>query len=122
MADNFEKLAVWKKAHELVIEVYRLTKNFPSEEKYSLTDQVRRSAASVPTNIVEGNERQGKKEYLQFLYIAKGSLIETRYHLLLAKDLGYLKPGDYDSISSKSLEVAKMLNGLINFIKSSAPL
>ncbi len=118
MADKFEKLNVWKKSHEFVIEIYKITKKFPPDEKYSLVDQIRRSALSVPTNIVEGNERQGKKEFLQFLYTAKASLMETRYHLLLAKDLNYITPDEYQVLHAMSLEIAKMINGLISFLKS----
>lgn len=97
-----------------------LLKIFHFRKNTRLWIKFRRSVASVPTNIVEGNEHQGKKEFLQFLFIAKGSLIETRYHLLLAKDLGYLKLKEYKLLHDKSLEVAKMLNRLIKFLKTSS--
>ena len=92
---HWKDLKVWEKAHNLVLEVYRITSRFPKEELYALTTQLRRSSASVAANIVEGQSRNTTKEYLQFLYNARGSLEETRYHLLLAKDLEYLTIDKY---------------------------
>ncbi|WP_299017540.1 four helix bundle protein [uncultured Polaribacter sp.] len=83
-------LQVWKLAHQLTLDVYQVSSNFPSSEKYGLISQVRRSASSVPTNIIEGQGREYKKEFIQFLYIAKGSLEEANYQLFLAKDLRYI--------------------------------
>lgn len=116
--NRFEKLEVWKKAHKFVIEIYKITSKFPKNEKFSLTDQLRRSASSIPTNIVEGNEREGKKEYLQFLYTAKGSLAESKYHLLLAKDLGYISEQEFRLTTETGNEIGKLLNGLISYLKS----
>ena len=116
--DRFEKLEVWKKAHRFVLDIYKVTSKFPKDEKFSLTDQLRRSSSSVPTNIVEGNERQGKKEYIQFLYTAKGSLAESKYHLLLAKDLGYINEEKYRVLTNNGDEIGKLLNGLISYLKS----
>lgn len=118
MENSFEKLKVWQLSHKLTLEIYRLTDSFPSSEKFSLVDQIRRSASSVPTNIVEGNERKTKKEYVQFLYTSKGSLAETRYHLLLAKDLGYISVEKYNSLISIAIEVSKMLSALIKYLRS----
>lgn len=105
-------------AHQLVLDIYKLTKNFPNEEKYSLVDQIKRSSSSIPTNIVEGNERKTKNEYIQFLYIAKGSCAETKYHLLLSKDLGYISQINYQDLNNKTIEISKMLSSLINYLKS----
>lgn len=116
--DNFRKLKVWQKAHKLVIAVYKITKAFPKEEKFRLVDQLCRSASSIPANIVEGNTRRSGKEYLQFLSLAKASLEETKYHLLLAKDLDYLTTKDYRNLIEKCNEVGKMLSGLIKAIKA----
>ncbi|MFA6518262.1 MAG: four helix bundle protein [Candidatus Shapirobacteria bacterium] len=116
--NSFENLRVWQLSHQLTVEVYKATKTFPPEEKYSLTDQVKRSSSSVATNIVEGNERQTKKEYIQFLYTSKGSLAETKYHLLLAKDLGYIKILEYNHLIEMSNQIGKMLNSLIKYLKS----
>lgn len=118
MNNRFENLEVWKKAHEFTLYVYKVTKNFPSEEKYSLVDQLKRAASSVPTNIVEGNERNSNKEFIQFLFTAKASLAESKYHLYLAKDLGYLNASDYEKLLVLSNEVGKMINGLITYLKS----
>jgi four helix bundle protein len=79
-------LEVWKLAHQLTIDVYKITQTFPKTEQFGLVSQVRRSVSSIPTNIIEGQARQYKKEFIQFLYIAKGSLEETNYHLYLSKD------------------------------------
>ena len=83
-----------------------------------MVDQITRSASSVPANIAEGQARQTTKEYIQYLYNARGSLEETRYHLLLAKDLDYLSQEDYDNLEKKSEEVSKMLNGLLKSLQS----
>lgn len=119
MEDNkFEKLKVWKLAHEMVLEIYKSTKNFPMEEKYSLVDQIKRSSSSIAANIVEGNERKTKKEFVQYLYQAKGSCAETKYHLLLSRDLGYINPDDYQKLANMTIEISKMLSSLINYLKT----
>lgn len=114
---HWKDLKVWKKAHSLVVEVYRITNRFPKEELYGLTSQIRRSSSSVPANLVEGQSRNTSREYLQFLYNARGSLEETRYHLLLAHDLGYLEKDLYTRLEGQYEEVSKMLNSLIKSIK-----
>lgn len=116
--NRFEDLEVWKKAHELTLWTYKLTKSFPKEEKYSLCDQIKRSVSSVPTNIVEGNERQSKKEFIQFLYTSKASLAETKYHILLARDLGYISNENYTNTISQADEIGRMINGLITYLRS----
>ena len=116
--NRFEKLIVWQRAHGLVIKIYKITKNFPREEKFRLTDQLCRSASSVPANIVEGNARRHKKEYLQFLNTALSSLEETKYHLLLAKDLEYLSSLEYDELLSLANEVGRLISGLTRSLKS----
>jgi len=118
MENRFEKLEVWQHAHQLVLGIYKATNEFPREERFRLGDQLRRSAASVPTNIVEGNSRAHKKEFIQFLYLAKGSLEETKYHLLLAKDLGYLAEDLYDELQDECNKIGKMLSGLIRHLRS----
>lgn len=114
MNDSFEKLEVWKKAHKLTLEIYKLTNSFPEQEKYRLNSQLCRSASSVPANIAEGKGRHHIKEFKQFLYIARGSLEETKYHLILARDLGYVDNIKYKDIKELADEVGRMLNGLIN--------
>ncbi|MCD5383584.1 four helix bundle protein, partial [candidate division WOR-3 bacterium] len=88
---RFEDMVVWLKAHILVLEIYRLTREFPQDERFGLTSQMRRCAVSVPANIAEGYRRKGMKDKLKFYNIAQGSLNELRYYLILSKDLGYLK-------------------------------
>ena len=114
---TWKELTVWEKAHGLVLEIYKLTAEFPNEERFRLTDQLCRAAASVPANIVEGQSRQTTKEYVHFLYNARGSLEETRYHLLLAKDLNLLDPDTYAALETDYKTVSKMLNGLIQSLK-----
>ena len=109
---DFRELAVWQKAHRLVLEVYRTTRSFPPEERYGLTAQFRRSAASIPTNIAEGCRRDGERELARFLSIAAGSASETEYHILLALDLEYLPSGAHHHLQSLVVEVKKMLTAL----------
>jgi four helix bundle protein len=82
---NFKELKVWQKAHQWVLEIYRVTASFPLEERYGLVSQLRRSAASVPANIAEGRGRKSEREFARYLDIAAGSASETEYHILLAK-------------------------------------
>jgi len=112
---GFENLEVWKKSIILVKEVYDLVKFFPKEENYALSDQVRRCVVSVPSNIAEGSGRNSSKEFVQFLYIALGSINELETQLIIAKEVGYLK--DITEIRNKILQIKKMLNSLITSIK-----
>jgi four helix bundle protein len=114
---HWKELEVWKKAHSMVLDAYKLTGSFPDVEKFRLTAQLCRAVASVPANIVEGNARQSTKEYIQFLYVARGSLEEARYFALLAKELGYLKHVEYEEFESKSELVSRLLNGLMRSLK-----
>ena len=107
------KLEVWKKSHDLTLAIYLLTKQFPKEEMFGLTSQIRRSVSSIPTNIVEGQARQYAKEFKQFLYIAKGSLAETHYHLYLAKSLSYLNEDVYQPLDLQIISIKMMLAKLI---------
>ena len=89
-AERFQDLEVWQYAHRLVLEVYRICRAFPSEERYGLTSQLQRAAVSVPANIAEGFKRLGKGDKIRFYNIAETSLEEVKYYFILAKDLGYL--------------------------------
>ena len=102
----------------MVLETYRLTKLFPSAEKYGLTAQLRRSAASVATNIVEGYKRRSDKDFAHFLNMADSSLEETKYHLLLAHDLTYLSKDDYENLLKAADEVGRMLSGFQKKLKA----
>jgi four helix bundle protein len=114
---NYEELEVWKLAHELVLDIYKLVERLPKDEKYRLSDQICRAALSVPLNICEGTGRNTNKDFVHFLYIARGSLQETKYLLKLIKDLNYLGNEDYDKYIKKCHLVGKMLNSLINSMK-----
>ncbi len=92
---GYKKLHVWQEAHALVLMVYKETKRFPREELFGLTSQLRRSVVSVAANIIEGQARSSRKEFLQFLYVANGSLVETEYYIELAKDLHYIEEKDF---------------------------
>ncbi|MBU1887787.1 MAG: four helix bundle protein [Candidatus Omnitrophica bacterium] len=118
MAHTFKNIKVWEKAHRLVLDVYKVTKKFPKDEKYGLTAQLRRSASSVPTNIVEGYKRKSDKDFLHFLNIADSSLEETKYHLLLSLDLKYLNNTEYERLLTLTDEVGKMLFGFQQKLKA----
>jgi four helix bundle protein len=113
MYSDTSKLIVWQKSHELVLTIYKITKDFPRDEQFGLTSQLRRAAVSVPSNIVEGKARGSNNEYRRFLLIARGSLEEVKYQLLLAKDLKYIDENTYSGIIFLTDEIGKMLNGLI---------
>lgn len=109
---TFQELQVWQKAHRLVLLTYKVTKAFPKEELYGLVSQLRRSAASIPTNIAEGYKRRGAKDYARFVNMADASLEETKYHLILARDLEYMDLEHSRELADLCDEVGKMLNGL----------
>lgn len=111
----FTDLVVWKEGHKLVLMVYKVTKDFPREETYSLVDQMRRCSVSITSNIAEGFSRQSKKEKQQFYFTSKGSLTELQNQLILARDISYLKPELFKEIVDHTVVVHKLLNG---FIKS----
>ena len=113
---TFTDLVVWKKAHSMVLDIYLLTKDFPEEELYGLTNQLRRAAVSVPANIAEGFGRISKAEKVRFFNIAQGSLNEIRYFLILTQDLQY---GDVRELKSKAEEISKILYIYIKRIQDS---
>lgn len=114
---HWKDLDVWKKSHEAVKEIYKITAEYPKEELYGLSSQIKRAAVSVPTNIVEGFSRNSTKEYLQFLYNSRGSLEELRYLLFLSKDLEIITKGIQENFEKKCEIISKLLNGLINSLK-----
>ena len=109
---RFTDLKVWQKSHALVLEIYRATKAFPDEERFGLTSQLRRAATSVPANIAEGSKRQHNPDYARFLNIAEGSLAETEYLTMLARDLGYVDEKRAGSLLAAVPDVARMLHAL----------
>jgi len=113
---EFWELDAWKKAHMLVLDVYNITKGFPSEEKYSVTDQIRRAASSVTANIAEGFERYHFKDKIRFYYQARGSAAEVQNFTVLARDLGYIDTVTCKRIGEHATECKKLINGLIRSI------
>ncbi len=114
--EKFENLTVWQKSHELALEVYKITKEFPSEERFGLISQMRRAAVSVAANIAEGFKRRGIKDKINFYNISQSSLSELQYYLILAKDLRYIK--DLSKVTPFIENIGKMLNGLISSINN----
>jgi four helix bundle protein len=109
---RFTELKVWQRSHALVLELYRITRGFPADERFALTSQLRRAVTSVPTNIAEGSRRQSNQEYARFLNIAQGSTAEVEYLLILSRDLGYVPSADFDRLVAEVGEIARMLHGL----------
>ncbi len=117
MVRDFRELKVWERSHRLVLDVYEATGKFPREETYGLMAQLRRSSASIPANIAEGCGRSGDTELGRFMLIAMGSASELEYHLLLARDLGYLDDRDYQELWRGTQEVKRMLSTLITKLR-----
>ncbi len=113
---DFKKIKAWQLADRLVLSIYFVTKNFPKEETYGITSQIRRACVSVATNIAEGADRRTKKDYIYFLSIAKSSLKEVEYLLMLSFKLGYISKDSYLRIEALRLECIKILHGLITYI------
>ncbi len=114
---SFTDLHGWQEGHKLVLDVYKLTKGFPSEEQFGLTNQMRRSAVSITSNIAEGFSRKSKKEKTQFLYISLGSITELQNQLVIARDIGYLTKNDFKKIAENTVVVDKLIKGLIKSSK-----
>ena len=109
---SFEDFDVWKKAHELTLKIYKITRSFPEDERFGLTSQIRRSSASICANIAEGYTKS-TRDFQRFLEIARASLEETKYHLILSKGLTYLSDEKYIELFNTSDQIGKMLYGLI---------
>jgi four helix bundle protein len=107
-----EELDVFKLSHSLTLEIYRVTKSFPDEEKFGLISQMRKAAYSIPMNLMEGAHRLSSKEYRQFIGIARGSAGEIKYQLLLVRDLNYVSENEYSELTSKYERVSQMLTKL----------
>jgi four helix bundle protein len=114
---TFQEVPVWQLAHKGTLIVYRVSSGFPKEEIYGLTSQIRRSSSSIPANIAEGFCRNTTKELIMFLYTARGSCSETIYHLILAKDLGYLDKTKFDNCLEIYNDLSRQLNNWINSLK-----
>ena len=115
---DYKKLKVWEDAHQFTIDIYNITQKFPNIEQYGLTSQIRRSASSIPTNIVEGCGQLENGNLIRFLGISKGSAFETEYQLLLAKDLNYITNEEYTILVEKVKYIIRRLNNLIKSLKN----
>ena len=117
MSRDYKKLKVWELSHKLVVKVYIVTEKFPKAELFGLTSQMRRSAVSIPANIVEGTARKSQKEYIHFLVTALGSASELDYYIYLAKELKYIQDSNYEELRKDCKEVIRMIQGLIQKIR-----
>lgn len=118
MADAYQDLIAWRKATHLTLEIYRCTRTFPKDELYGLTSQMRRAAVSVASNIAEGKGRYSPKEFVQFLYRARGSLLELQTQLFIARELNYLEALASRRIKDDADELGRILNGLTTSIQN----
>jgi len=117
---DYTKIEAWRLADDLTVNVYARTRRFPKEEMYGLTSQLRRASYSVPANIVEGSSRESKKDYLHFLYIARGSLSETQYFIHLARRLEYLSNEESELLRQQTKLTFSCLHGLIRAVEREA--
>ena len=118
MAQHYKDLVAWQKVMDLVVSVYAVTEHFPTRERYSLTDQSRRAAVSVPSNIAEGQAHFNKREFLHFLRHARGSLAEVETQMLLARRLNYIPENDAEAVSKQIDELGRVMSGLIRSLES----
>jgi four helix bundle protein len=117
---DFRKIQVWEKAHRFALHIYKVTSAFPKDELYGLTSQMRRAAASIPSNIAEGCGRDTQAELARFIHIASGSASELEYHLILAHDLGYIDDEVYPELNSEINEIKRMLNGFEKAVQANS--
>lgn len=109
---SFTDLVAWRESHALVLSVYLITKHFPKDELFGLTNQMRRAAVSVSSNVAEGFSRSSRMEKNRFYNIAEGSLIELQNQLIVARDVGYMPKADFDSVAEKTVTVHRLISGL----------
>ena len=119
---DFRSLEVWEKSHKLALAAYQVTAQFPKEEIYSLTSQIRRAATSIPANIAEGCGRGSDADFARFLQIAMGSASELEYEFLLSRDLGFIDPAIYPELEKQVQSVKQMLAALLRSIRNRNPL
>ena len=115
---SFEELIIWQESREFANNIYKLTKNFPQEELYGLTSQVRRAAISIMSNIAEGFDRRTTKEFISFLIIARASLSEVQNDLYISLDLNYINKESFKNTYNHAQKIAKLINGLITYLRS----
>lgn len=110
---SFTDLIAWQESHKLVLEIYKICKTFPTEEKFGLVSQIQRAAVSITSNIAEGFARKSPKEKVNFYYIALGSLTEVQNQIIIAKDLGYINLFVFNKLASNTIISQKLINGLV---------
>jgi four helix bundle protein len=115
---DFHELKVWQKAHALTMEVYNETRSLPKDELYGLTSQIRRAASSIPANIAEGCGRNGDIDFARFLQVSMGSASELEYHLLLARDLGFLNDVTHTRLNEQVTEIKRMLASFMRTLRA----
>ena len=118
MLKNYKDLQVWQKSYQLCLKIYRITAQFPKEEKFGLTSQIKRSAVSIPSNIAEGYGRKTTADYIRILYISYGSICELETQILLARDLRFIEKREVDVILSDIAEVERLLKALIKSLEN----
>jgi four helix bundle protein len=118
--EDFKHLRVWQRAHELTLRIYQSSRDFPKDEMYGLTSQLRRAAASIGANIAEGCGRRSDPEMRRFVQIARGSACELEYHLLLAKDLRLLSTASFEDFEARILEIQRMLTSLTHRLNTTS--
>jgi four helix bundle protein len=115
---DFKKQKIWQRSHQLTLDIYKVTGDFPREELYGLTNQLRRACASIPANIAEGCGRNTDADFSRFLQMAMGSATELEYHLLLSHDLGILNDIDHENLSKETVEIKQMLTAFIKKLRA----
>lgn len=115
---DFHSLTVWQKSHQFTLDVYAITRNYPKDETFGLTSQIRRSSSSIATNIAEGCGRGSDADFARFLQMAMGSASESEYQILLSRDLNYIDDNTFKQMNDKVTEIKRMLSSLINKTKA----
>ena len=115
---SFTDLNAWQESHQLVLTIYKITKDFPKEEIFALTSQIRRAVISITSNIAEGFSRNSSKEKLQFYHVALGSLTEVQNQLLVERDVGYISKEIFDKVAERTIVVSKLIHGLMKTVIS----
>lgn len=118
MSFRFEKLEIWQLSRKFAVEIYKITSNFPSAERFALTDQLRRAVVSIALNIAEGSDRKSDKDFARYLRMAIGSIEEVVTALYIALDLGYIKKDEFDKLYKTANVIASKINALINTMKT----
>jgi len=111
---SYRDLEIWKRSMDLVAEIYLITKQFPKEELYTLTSQIRRAAISIPSNIAEGRSKRSTKDYMRFLNVSYGSLSELETQLMIGQKLGYIASNKLDPMLDETANIGRMINGLLS--------